>query len=132
MPAARSLTVSCSNSGDVRADEGGVAGHDIALAQPAQRTVGDLGVDRAERAPERDELAITEAAVCAEEAGRELARLDEQAPPDRVGVGAAGLRPSQHHRLEAFDELADGPGQDVVAHLLVHHSGIIVARVGQT
>ena len=110
----------------------GVAGDDVALAQPAERTVRDLGVDRPERAAERDQLRIAEAAVGAHEPGRQLPRLREQAPADGVGVGAVGLRPLEDDRLEALDELPDRPRQDVVVAALRHHPGIIVARARQT
>ena len=109
-------------------DEVRVACHDVALAEVAERPVGDFGLDRAERAPERDQLPITEPTVGADEAGRELPGLHEQSATDRVGVGALGLGPPQHDGLQALDELADRPGQDVVAAPVVHHPAIIVAR----
>ena len=110
----------------------GVARDDVARAQAAERTVRDLGVDRPERAAERDQLRIAEAAVGAHEPGRQLPRLREQAPADGVGVGAVGLRPLEDDRPEALDELPDRPRQDVVVAALRHHPGIIVARAPQT
>ena len=51
-----------------------------------QRPARDLVLERAERAPEREELAVTEVVVGADEAGRELAGLDEQPARHAVAV----------------------------------------------
>ena len=110
----------------------GVARDDVALAQPAERAVRDLRVDRAERAAERDQLAsprrpsahMNPAASCRASASRPRPMASGSAPWASGHWRTTGCRRSTNSRTALR--------QDVVVAALRHHPGIIVARAPQT
>ena len=109
-------------------DEARVASYHVGLAQRSERSARDLVLERAERAPEREELAVAEMLVGAHEAGRELAGLGQQPVGDAVAVEPVRLGPLRDSGLQALDELADGAAQRAVVAGIGPHLCFIVRR----